>query len=40
MEQKKRPDSFVENRMSKTYPTEIGGDFTSSPVWSGDAAKI
>ena len=24
MEQKKRPDSFVENRMIKTYPTEIG----------------
>jgi hypothetical protein len=24
MEKKKRPDSFVEERMTKTYPTEIG----------------
>jgi hypothetical protein len=24
MEKKKMPDSFVENRMTKTYPTEIG----------------
>ena len=25
MEQKKMPDSFVENRLSKRYPTEVGG---------------
>jgi hypothetical protein len=24
MEKKKRPESFVENRMTKTYPTELG----------------
>lgn len=24
MKEKKRPDSFVENRLSKRYPTEIG----------------
>jgi hypothetical protein len=24
MEQKKMPDSFVENRLSKRYPTEVG----------------
>ena len=25
MEKKKMPDSFVENRLSKRYPTEVGG---------------